>query len=95
MVTSRNRKIPRPFKFKGIGQGDIIEEASHEYDEWASAVQVLKFENGDKWLRFCYYTKSGKLAPRALSVNYENIRDLRNDLKQRPEVRKFLQQLLE
>jgi len=43
MTTNRNTKIPRPFKFKGIGKGDIIEEATKEYENWAATIQLLKF----------------------------------------------------
>ena len=94
MTTNRNTKIPRPFQFKGIGKGDIIEEAIKEYETWTAAIQLLKFENGDKWLRFCYYTKSGKLAPRALSLDDEDIENLRKDIRRKPQVEKFLQRLL-
>jgi len=93
-MTARNKTIPRSFSFKDIGKGDIIEEASVDYPTWSSAIQLLRFENGDMWLRFCYYAKSGKLAPRALSLDQDNIADLRKEIAKAPQVKKLLQQLL-
>lgn len=93
-MVKRNSAVPRPFNFKGIGKGDIIEEAAVDYENWTPAIQVLKFENGDEVLRFCYYAKAGKLAPRALWINDENIENLRRDIKRKPQVKRFLQRLL-
>lgn len=93
-MTARNKAMPRGFSFKGIGKGDIIEEAAVDYGSWSSAIQLLKFENGDLWLRFCYYSGSGKLAPRALSLTEENIADLREEIAKKPQVKSLLQQLL-
>jgi hypothetical protein len=95
VTTNRNTKIPRPFQFKGIGKGDIIEEAAVEYETWAPAIQLLKFENGDEMVRLCYYTKSGKLAPRALSIDDDDAENLKKDIKKKPQIKRFLQRLLE
>jgi hypothetical protein len=54
----------------------------------------MKFDNNDEMLRFCYYTESGKLAPRALSINDEDVEKLREDIKKNPQVKRFLQRLL-
>lgn len=94
LVIKRNRSIPRPFEFKGEGRGDIIEEASVEYQDWAPAIQLLKFENGKIGLRFCYYAKSGRLAPRALWLTEDNIADLRKVIAKQPQIRRLLRQLL-
>jgi len=94
-MTERNRDIPRPFSFRGDGRGDIIEEAAVDhYEGWAPAIQVLRFENGEIGLRFCYYVRSGQIANRALWLNEENIADLRREIARRPQVRRLLQQLL-
>jgi hypothetical protein len=93
-MTDRNSDIPRPFKFNQIGSGEIIEEAAVDYPTWAPSIQVLKFSNGDKMLRFCYYAQTGQLAPRALSLNDEHISKLRKEIKKKPQVRKLLQRLL-
>jgi len=93
-VTNRKTEIPRPFSFKGIGEGDIIEEAAMEYENWAPAIQVLRFTNGTEVLRFCYYAKTGQIAPGALWINDEDIDNLREEIKKQPQVRKFLQRLL-
>ncbi len=94
-MTDRNKEIPRPFNFKKLGKGEIIEEVAVEYEDWAPAIQVLEFENGQKVLRFCYYAKSGELAPRALYVDNTDVANLREEMKKKPRVRKFLQSLLE
>jgi len=97
-VTKRNTTIPRPFTFEGIGEGEIVEEAAKEYQNWAPAIQVLRFtegeEAGTEVLRFCYYAKTGQIAPRALWINDEDIDNLREEIKKQPQVRKFLQRLL-
>jgi hypothetical protein len=87
--------IPRPFDFKQWGKGEVVEEAAIDYEDWAPAVQVLEFENGQEVLRFCYYAKSGKLAPRALNINDDDITNIREEIKKNPRVRKLLQRLLE
>jgi hypothetical protein len=94
-LTKRNLEIPRPFKFEGIGRGDVVEEAAVEYKDWAPALQILKFENGRKVLRFCYYLKDGRLARRALYIDEEDIEELRKEIKKSPHVKKFLKKLLE
>ena len=93
-MTNRNLDIPRPFNFSKIGGGEIIEEVAVEYEEWAPAIQLLEFDDGRKMLRFCYYVKGGKLAPRALSIDETDVQNLRKEIKKNPQVRNFLQQLL-
>jgi hypothetical protein len=93
-MTKRKTEIPRPFMFKKLGEGNIIEEAVVEYKTWAPAFQLLKFTDGSEMLRFCYYAKSGQIAPRALSLNDEDVDNLREEIKKKPKVRKFLQRLL-
>ena len=93
-MTDRNSEIPRAFNFDKIGKGEIVEEAGVEYDEWAPTIQVLEFENGQEVLRFCYYTQSGKLAPRALYLDKTDIANLREEIKNKPLVKKFIQNLL-
>lgn len=98
-MTKRNTTIPRPFTFEGIGKGEIVEEAARDYENWAPAIQVLRFTEGEEVgtevLRFCYYVKSGQLANRALWINDEDVENLREEIKKKPRVRKFLQRLLE
>jgi hypothetical protein len=92
-VTNRNLEIPRPFNFQQLG-GEITEEVAIEYEEWAPAIQLLEFEDGRKMLRFCYYVKSGQLAPRALSLDETDVYNLRKEIQKNPHVKHFLQQLL-
>ncbi len=95
MTTKRNTKIPRHFSFEGIGEGEIIEEATvDEYEDWAPAIQLLKFTDGVEALRFCYYVKSGQIARRGLWIDDENADDLREKIKYSPKVKEFLQRLL-
>ena len=94
MTTKRNTDIPRPFAFEGIGEGEIIEEAAVDYDDWAPAIQILRFTDGTEALRFCYYVKSGQIARRGLWINDENTDDLRKKINSSPKVKEFLQRLL-
>lgn len=98
-MTNRNAKIPRHFAFESIGEGDIVEEATVEYENWAPAIQFLRFTEGEsackEVLRFCYYVDSGQLANRALWIDDNDVENLKEDIKKRPQVRRFLQRLLE
>lgn len=93
-MTDRNTKIPRPFSFKELGSGEVVEEAAVEYRGWAPSIQVLKFEDGREMLRFCYYVESGQMARRALVIDEGDVDKLREEIRKKPRVREFLEQLL-
>lgn len=94
-MTKRNLKIPRDCNFKDVGSGSIVEEAAVEYEDWAPVIQIIKFDDGEKALRFCYYLKDGKLARNALFITDNVIEDLRKEIKKSPQVKNFLEKLLE
>ncbi len=94
-MTDRNTDVPRPFSFENIGKGEIIEEAAVEYDPWAPAIQLLKFDDGREMIRFCYYVDTGELAPRALSIDIDDINNLKNEVDKNHRLKLLLQRLVE
>lgn len=95
-MAKRNKAIPRPFNFKNVGKGMITHEAANDnYKDWTPSIQVLKFDNGTKAIRFCYYISSGQIARNALFLNQSEVADLKNEIAKQPEVKKFLKELLE
>ena len=50
------RKVPRPFKMP-FGKGMVVEEASITSKYHEPTIQLLKFDNGDKVIRFCSHNK--------------------------------------
>ncbi len=61
------RKIPRSFKMP-FGSGMIVEEASITSKYHEPTIQLLKFDNGDKVIRFCSYNK-GKFSRSPLMID--------------------------
>ena len=49
-----NRKLPRPFEFPW-GKGQVVEEVSVLRPHWEPTIQLLRYEDGEESLRFCYY----------------------------------------
>ena len=49
-----NRKLPRSFALPW-GQGQVVEEVSVMRPHWEPTIQLLRYEDGEETLRFCYY----------------------------------------
>ena len=49
-----DRKLPRPFEFPW-GRGEVVEEVSVMSTHHEPTIQLLRYENGEESLRFCYY----------------------------------------
>ena len=85
------RKVPRRFNLPW-GSGNIVEEASIMRPHWEPVIQLLRFDNGSKALRFCVY--SGKRFSRMpLIISEEDIEELKEAISKRPEIRKLIQAL--
>jgi len=85
------RKIPRPFKMP-FGSGKIVEEASITSKYHEPTIQLLKFDNGDKVIRFCSYNK-GKFSRSPLMIGEKDMRKLRNIIKREKEMSKLISRL--
>jgi len=85
------RKIPRPFKMP-FGSGKIVEEASITSKYHEPTIQLLKFDNGNKVIRFCSYNK-GKFSRSPLMIDEKELRMLGNAIKKEKELSKFISRL--
>ena len=85
------RKIPRPFKMP-FGSGKIVGEASITSKYHEPTIQLLKFDNGNKVIRFCSYNK-GKFSRSPLMIDEKELRKLGNSIKKEKELSKFISRL--
>ncbi len=85
------RKVPRPFKMPW-GKGMVVEEVSITSKFHEPTIQLLKFENGDKAIRFCSYNK-GRFNRSPLIIDKKDLRRLRSEIVKGKEIRKLISQL--
>jgi len=85
------RKVPRPFKMP-FGKGMVVEEASITSKYHEPTIQLLKFDNGDKVIRFCSYNK-GKFNRSPLMMDEKDLRKLGNAIKREKEMSKLISRL--
>ena len=85
------RKVPRPFKMP-FGKGMVVEEASITSKYHEPTIQLLKFDNGDKVIRFCSYNK-GKFNRFPLMIDEKDLRKLGNAIKREKEMSKLISRL--
>ncbi len=85
------RKIPRPFKLS-FGSGMIVEEASIASKYHEPTIQLLKFDNGNKVIRFCSYNK-GRFSRSPLMIDEKDLRKLGNMIKKEKNISKLISRL--
>jgi len=85
------RKVPRPFKLS-FGSGMIIEEASITSKYHEPTIQLLKFDNGNKVIRFCSYNK-GRFNRSPLMIDEKDLRKLGNMIKKEKDISKLISKL--
>ena len=85
------RKVPRPFKMP-FDKGMVVEEASITSKYHEPTIQLLKFDNGDKVIRFCSYNK-GKFNRSPLMIDEKDLRKLGNAIKREKEMSKLISRL--
>jgi len=85
------RKIPRPFKMP-FGSGKIVEEASITSKYHEPTIQLLKFDNGDKVIRFCSYNK-GRFSRSPLMIDEKDLRKFGNVIKKKKNISKLISRL--
>ena len=94
------RKLPRKFEFPW-GKGRITEEASIRCtittngfkESWEPTIQLLEFENGDRALRFCVYSR-GRLRRIPMILDDEQARALASEIKVNRNLKAILGNLL-
>ena len=85
------RKVPRPFKMP-FGSGMIIEEASIVSKYHEPTIQLLKFDNGDKVIRFCSYNK-GRFSRSPLMIDEKDLQKLGIMIKKEKGISKLVSRL--
>ena len=83
----------------GWSSGVIAEEAQVETPWHVPTLQLMKYTEGraagQVGIRFCQYSLTGRFRRSPLVMSPEAIDDMRQALKDTPELRSLLQQLLE
>jgi len=85
------RKIPRPFTMS-FGSGMIVEEASITSKYHEPTIQLLKFDNGNKVIRFCSYNK-GRFSRSPLMIDEKDLQKLGNMIKKEKDISKLISKL--
>ena len=85
------RKVPRPFKLS-FGSGMIIEEVSITSKYHEPTIQLLKFDNGKKVIRFCYYNK-GRFNRSPLMIDEKDLAKLGKMIKKEKDISKLISKL--
>jgi len=75
-----------------FGSGMVVEEVSITSKYHEPTIQLLKFENGDKAIRFCSYNK-GRFSRSPLMIDEKDLRRLRSEIVKGKEIRKLISQL--
>ena len=92
------RRIPRAFSLPW-GSGQITEEAAIEGGLHAPALQLLRYELGQRKgqhaIRFVAYGEDGHLEQRPLIVNEREILRLRSEIARSPRLKALLKRLVE
>ena len=74
------------------GKGMVVEEVSITSKFHEPTIQLLKFENGDKAIRFCSYNK-GRFSRSPLMIDEKDLRRLQSEIVKGKEIRKLISQL--
>lgn len=86
------RPVPRAFELHW-GGGSIIEEATADCEHHEPTIQLLKFADGSRSLRFCYY-HNGRFQRGPLILSADDIVALREQVRQMPGIRALLAELV-
>ncbi len=93
-----DRRVPRAFNLPW-GSGQITEEAHIEGGLHQPALQLLKYELGEKKgqtaIRFVAYDEEGHMEQRPLIVNEREVATLRKEIARSPRLKALLKRLVE
>jgi hypothetical protein len=93
-----DRRVPRAFTLPW-GSGQIVEEAHIEGGLHQPALQLLKYELGEKKnqqaIRFAAFDAEGHMEQRPLIVNEREVAALRKEIARSPRLKALLKKLVE
>ena len=85
------RKIPRPFKMPW-GGGMVVEEVSVSSKHHEPTIQLLKFDSGDRVIRFCSYN-DGRFNRSPLMIDEKDLLRLGKATVKAKKIRKLISKL--
>jgi hypothetical protein len=59
-MSIRQSNVGKKFNFKENGQGIVEREAKHDFQYWSPSIQILKFSDNHREIRFCYCDDEGE-----------------------------------
>ena len=77
------------------GQGAVIEEASAIGEYHEPAIQLIRFDDGSRSVRFCYYSLDGRFQRSPLMLGEGEMEGLRAALADCPHLKTLLRRLIE
>ena len=90
-MRSSPRPLPRPFSMPW-GRGRITEEATVARDHWEPAIQLMEYEDGQRGLRLCFYSR-GRFNRNPMMISEDDLDNLRRELDHAPQSRELLRRL--
>ena len=94
MRRPRDRSLPRPVAMHW-GQGAVVEEASAIGEYHEPAIQLIRFDDGSRTVRFCYYSLDGRFQRSPLMLGEGEMEGLRAALADCPHLKTLLRRLIE
>jgi hypothetical protein len=92
-MATRTSNEGKSFRFKGIGNGVVIHEATANFEGWSAVVQILEFRDnehaGEIDIRFGYCSDRGNLIARPLYLDESQLTELGRAIARYPEIRRF------
>ena len=76
------------------GSGVVAEEARFEGEHHVPAIQLLKYDEGDVAVRFCFFNQRGRFQRSPLMMSEGDLDQMRKSLERTPELRQLLKRLI-
>lgn len=74
------------------GKGQIVEEVSIQCPHWEPTIQLMEYEDGDRSLRFCYYSE-GRFGRGPMILGEEDLDRMAGALKEAPAIRDLMERM--
>lgn len=89
------RRLPRKFSMPW-GDGQVVEEVGIDTEHNELVIQLLQYdEYPDRSIRFCQYWLDGRFQRQPMMISEVDVGRMRQALKDAPELRAILKQLVD
>ena len=92
-MVAPQRQVPRAFSFHW-GGGQVVEEATFAAEWSEPTIQLLEYEDGSLAVRFCSYNHRGMFQRNPMMVGQDELKGLRDSLKDCPRLHTLLKQMV-